>query len=55
MLLVIEMLAAKKNDFPLQQSGANILHLFRGQRAGQIDAMNFRTNVHREGSDVDRG
>ena len=55
MLLVIEMLPAKKHHLPPQQGGANVLHLFRGKRAGQIDAMNFRANVHREGSYVGRG
>ena len=50
LLLVIEMLIPKKDDFPLQQCCPNALHLLRFKRTGQIDVVNLGADVHREGT-----
>jgi hypothetical protein len=54
MLLVIEMLLAKEDDLPPQQSRMNGLYFFWCKRAGQINAPYFRSDVYGEWSYVDR-
>jgi hypothetical protein len=54
MLLVIEMLLAKKDDLPPQQGRMDGLYFFWCKRAGQIDATDFCSDVYGEWSYVDR-
>ena len=53
MLRMIEVLVAEKDDLPLQEGVAYLLHLLRGQRLGEVDAADLRTDVKSERHDFD--
>ena len=49
MLCVIEILVAKEDDLPLQESVPHRLQLLRRQRLGEIDASDLRADMQGSG------
>jgi hypothetical protein len=53
MLCVIQVLVSEEDDLPFQKRIPYRLQLVRRQRFGQIDAADFRTDMQRQGNDLD--